>query len=1039
MTTLLQPVVAPCCSSLRRGLATLLTFALLISGAFAQSTSTGTITGRVFVPSSGEYVRHAEVRVQNTALAAVSEDGGYFRITNVPAGDVTLTVFYSGFISDPAHLQVRPGETTSHDFNLASSDASAKRAASDGTVMLDAVVISTEREGNAKAIMQQRNSMTVGRSVASDVFGDVTEGNVGEFLKYLPGVELEYVEADTRGPRLGGMDPQYVGVSIDGMKAASADAFVQYGATENGDTGSGTRSFGFEQVSINSIESIEIHRVSSAAMDADAPAGTINLKTKRGFDRKGRRLDWSLGTVLNTEEFHFKNTVGPGDRGTPKYKPNYSLTYSDTFLGNRLGVVVVFSESNLYNEQYRIDHTYNRTATTADPRPQVLTQIAFKDGPKWTQRRSFSINADYKATDNLVLSLTTNWQEYDARFYNRTVTIGTTGRQSLGGDGVNFLGTNPAATPAGTLSTGGGSGVKLTRGLTIIPRFEYRLGNFLFDGAFSYSRSDNDYDNMVRGTVSTTAVNGLAGVGFTATRSDPKLADWQVTQTAGPDWANLGNYTNPRIGDDGRSGRNEIYTTSFNTRYDAPFVVPTFLVVGAKVQDQSFKYDQLSPVYNWSYVGPGGNTRNPNGTLTTTGTFANYRSPYVFDMGQTGGTFRSISGGGAPAFASRDDLGDLYKTNPEYFVNTATADNVATAYFLNHREYEDSVSAGYAIFNTRHRRWFQGGVRYELTEKESKDFDPLLNSQVAAAGFPVAMVNGQPTGNPTTVAGVIHKYTTNPRVTRTGDYHNYFPSLTAKYRITDSLIADFGWGKGIKRPDINRINGVWNINETAQEITAPNPNLLPELSDKYIASLAWYFGRNGTNVLQLVASHTKIKHLLRERDLTAEEFFGGAEIPEGLEEYTFITGTSEGPPVDFRSLELSYSQVLSFLPSWLRGSSVFAGYTRTYATERRKGLAPHTVKAGVTARYKRVSLGLSAVWLDETPSTNTIGRFRRQNTKFDVMLNYKLTESVSLFAQGRNVFETPHRIFETINGNEKVLWRLENYGTNWSFGVKGRF
>lgn len=44
------------------------------------------------------------------------------------------------------------------------------------------------------------------------------------------------------------------------------------------------------------------------------------------------------------------------------------------------------------------------------------------------------------------------------------------------------------------------------------------------------------------------------------------------------------------------------------------------------------------------------------------------------------------------------------------------------------------------MFNTKVGKWrFQGGGRYELTEKESKEFDPLRNSAVAAAGFPVAL------------------------------------------------------------------------------------------------------------------------------------------------------------------------------------------------------------------------------------------------------------------------------------------------------------
>ena len=141
------------------------------------------------------------------------------------------------------------------------------------------------------------------------------------------------------------------------------------GAFENSPAGTANRGFSFEAVSINSIESIEINRVTSADMEANAPAGNINLKTKRAFDLRGRRISWSLGTVLNTEEFTLRKTPGPNDTTGYKFKPNYLLSYADTLFNNRLGLYLSLSESNLYNEQYRVDHTYNRTPTATDPRP----------------------------------------------------------------------------------------------------------------------------------------------------------------------------------------------------------------------------------------------------------------------------------------------------------------------------------------------------------------------------------------------------------------------------------------------------------------------------------------------------------------------------------------------------------------------------------------------------------------------------------------------------------------------------------------------
>ena len=58
----------------------------------AQSQGSGTILGRVYNPTDGEYVQDAEVRVQGTSLVTVSGDDGSYRLVNVPAGPATVLV-----------------------------------------------------------------------------------------------------------------------------------------------------------------------------------------------------------------------------------------------------------------------------------------------------------------------------------------------------------------------------------------------------------------------------------------------------------------------------------------------------------------------------------------------------------------------------------------------------------------------------------------------------------------------------------------------------------------------------------------------------------------------------------------------------------------------------------------------------------------------------------------------------------------------------------------------------------------------------------
>ena len=255
----------------------------------AQSAATGTVQGRIYNPATQSYVGNAEVRLEVTNQVTYTEDDGSFQFNSVPVGEHTLTVNFTGYDTVNQKFTVSAGLTAVREINLTSTAVAPRKEGE--VIQLAAFTVSSEREGNSKAIMDQRRDMNIKSSVSADIFGDTTDGNVGEFLKYLPGVDLDYVESEPRGPRLGGMDGQYVGVSFDGMRTANADA--------NRGGGVNSRATSFEGFSITSIDSIEINWTASPQDDADSPAGTVNMKSKRAFDRKGRRFDYNVGTNFN--------------------------------------------------------------------------------------------------------------------------------------------------------------------------------------------------------------------------------------------------------------------------------------------------------------------------------------------------------------------------------------------------------------------------------------------------------------------------------------------------------------------------------------------------------------------------------------------------------------------------------------------------------------------------------------------------------------------------------------------------------------------
>ena len=366
----------------------------------AQAPATGTITGRVFSPTNGEYLRNAEVSVKGTNLSTLSEATGEYRISNIPAGDATIVVKYTGYASSTATVTVIAGATVSQNFDLALPRG--KSGDEGEPIKLDTFVISTEREGNAKAIQDQKQSMNVSNIVASETFGNVAEGNVGEFVKNLPGIQMDYVEADARSPRIRGLPAQFTTVTMDGMKMASADGFIQNTGTDNGGGGgAASRSFGFEQVSLSSVDSIEVNFTTNASQDADSPAGNINLRSAHAYQLKRQQITFGVSALMNSEELYFHRAVRLDSKSHSMIRPNASFTYANSFWDHRLGVRIGLSESNSFNEQRQFTPGYDATPTAADPRPLVITRLTYSDGPKITERSAFNLNLDFKVTEHL--------------------------------------------------------------------------------------------------------------------------------------------------------------------------------------------------------------------------------------------------------------------------------------------------------------------------------------------------------------------------------------------------------------------------------------------------------------------------------------------------------------------------------------------------------------------------------------------------------------------------------------------------------------
>src|SRR4051812_31532732 len=295
MTTLLRSRIGCPQAANHRGTAFsvfLLFLCLLVRTAFAE-----TLTGTVTNSATGRTLEGARVVLTGTGREAVTDITGTYRFDNVPAGNATLSVSYTGLNTLEVPVQVSAGGQNRQDVGLTAD-----------IYMLSKFVVAGEREGNAQAITLQRLSAGVKSIVSADAFGGLA-GNPADLAIRLPGVEGESVGGDFRYIRIRGMSQNLSTISQDGNRIADAAS-----------AGS-SREFQFQTVSSDSIERIEVVKSPTPDMDGDSIGGNVNLVSKSAFDSSGeRRINGSAGVIWRPFDAHKTHPT-----------PSYSLYYSEVF------------------------------------------------------------------------------------------------------------------------------------------------------------------------------------------------------------------------------------------------------------------------------------------------------------------------------------------------------------------------------------------------------------------------------------------------------------------------------------------------------------------------------------------------------------------------------------------------------------------------------------------------------------------------------------------------------------------------------------
>lgn len=980
-----------------------------------RAQQTGAIRGRVFNTASGEFVRNAEIRVDDTQIVAYSEDGGTFRIGGVPAGDATLVVRYTGLAEARTTARVAAGETTAVD--IAMSAVSYSGADADA-VDLDSVRVTASRSGEAIAIMERRAAMNAKHVVPADTYGALTMGDVGEFMKSMPGISLDYTEVDATQVRIGGLDPKYSTFTMDGARMATA--------TSNNNAG---RQNSFEQMSITGIESIELNHTLTASMDADSPAGNINLRSKYAFDRTGRDVVFQLGGVATSNSGFFSRRYFPDDRKHETVHPSGQFGYADVFADGRFGIALNASYHANYVQQDRIETNW---AYYADG--TVLPyRLMWRPGPKTTSRTAVNLSTDFRISDDWTFSLRSAYSHYDVEYFNQytDLHIGTTGATYASpGSTPTRIEVDPGdrtGSSSPRLQTGYSHRYAGTPALTLSPKLEFKGETVDLTFRGNYSTSEFNFRDSSKGFLQRTDT-WLTRLGFIAERESEDSTAWYLTQTAGRDWRDPRNWNrDDEIGNNIRNNesdaRNKQY--GFNVDLKKEFDVsaqPFTLLSGIGTRSNEWQSNE-SHYQAYKYVGPTGNQTDPEAVVPWT---QNYR----FE-------FHNLDAGNIHDQNWRADnnyaMYDIFREHPEWFVPD-TVGNLKRI-FDNDKRVEETIHAAYLQGQTRvGDARFDLGLRYERTETAARVAAIRPASEVEAAGL-----------STNTVEGLCYQYRcVDGRPTysmRKGRYDDVFLSGGMKYDFNDRLVGQLSFSQSILRPDYGNLGGIVGINDDTMVVSVPNPELEPERSIKYFAGLQYYLEPAG--VLGVSFYKLDIEDM-QATGLTVDPEDVGFD-PDEYAGYEFrsagnIPGTSTN-----NGMILEYSQQLAFLPGAWKGLSLRGSFTYIDPDGERVNMPEKVANWGLGYEYGRFDFQVNGTYqdsyrtsgLNNAPTTANNGiLYRAAREMWNVSLTYKLSEHFDLQIAGRNIFNEPDIVYSNVRSR---VQRHDSYGSMWNFGIRGRF
>ncbi|MCF7859534.1 MAG: TonB-dependent receptor [Candidatus Cloacimonetes bacterium] len=321
------------------------------------SAAGGKVSGLVIDAGSKDPLPGANAFLEGTTYGAATDLDGQFTISNVPAGNYNLMVSFLGYKKYSTEIVVQDNRKLFLEIEL-EFDA----------VDFEDVVVTSQLEGQAKAINQQISSNTIVNVVSSDRIQELPDANAAESIGRLPGVAIQRDAGEGTKVVVRGLSPKFNSITVNGERIPGTDP--------------NERSVDLSMISPDVLAGIELFKALRPDMDGDAIGGTINFVLSRA--KKGFNTNTRAEVGYNDHEKSYGN-----------YK--VSTTLSNRFFNNKLGALATGSAQRADRSSDLLDATYAYKGAAADQSIILdVDDLSLVDRLEDRDRYSASLALDYQ-------------------------------------------------------------------------------------------------------------------------------------------------------------------------------------------------------------------------------------------------------------------------------------------------------------------------------------------------------------------------------------------------------------------------------------------------------------------------------------------------------------------------------------------------------------------------------------------------------------------------------------------------------------------